>query len=1543
MKLRLALRRQQGDPVDLVVTADATATVADIANAITESDPATQFETRPADVLTLRVSPPESPSPAVLDPRTLVGDAALGSGFDTAVVRAPIYPVGPTGHESAIALLRVHAGPDAGVEARLRPGTGFIGRGPDNTVRLTDPMVSQRHARIEASATGIEIVDLNSANGILVDGGLVPRLRVDSGQRFLLGDSQVSISLLAAAEDVTDGILERGGALHFNRSPRVERRYPGDELAAPTIPTEKQKPPFNWALMAAPALMGPMMFLMTGNARSLLFVLLSPLMAIANFVSQRTRFGKQSREEVARFELQFDALEEKLESEHPVEREVRLRESPSVSEVYLEAHGLRPMLWTRRPEHWNFLDLRLGIGSMPSRTTIAARSGEQGLPEFGERIDELRERMRMVDGVPVVENPFLAGAIGICGSRGEAADVARALLVQCAGLHSPAEIAFAALLAPAATPEFEWMKWLPHSFSPHSPLGGVALADSASSGAALLDALEELVAARRMAAARRRARGAVDDDKAAAARGARVGSADAASVFGDGGAALILLIDNDVPIDRGRLVRLAEDAADAHVFPIWLAPTPEALPAACRTFVDVRAGLEEASVHFVRLGTVADPVRVEGVSERFARVLARRLAPVADAGAVLSDSSDLPRNVSLLQLLGTEMAADPQTAVDRWRQNDSIADRSGREVVGRRRAGTLRALVGQSSPDALHLDLRTQGPHALVGGTTGSGKSEFLQAWVLGMAAEYSPDRVTFLFVDYKGGSAFAECVTLPHCVGLVTDLSPHLVRRALTSLRAELHHREHLFNRKKAKELIELEKRGDPDAPPALVLVIDEFAALASDVPEFVDGVVDIAQRGRSLGIHLIMATQRPAGVIKDNLRANTNLRVALRMADESDSRDVVGDPVAGTFDPSIPGRGIAKTGPGRLTPFQSGYAGGWTSDEPETATVAIGELRFGAQTAWEPPTRGTAEAETDTGPNDQKRLVTSLIRAAQVAAVPPPRRPWLDELPSSVDLETLATDGDSRMLIGLADIAERQLQEPVWFVPDRDGAMLVYGTSGSGKSTALRTLAVAAGRGAGSAPAAVEVFGLDFGSGALRALEALPHVGSIVAGDDPERIQRLLRALAAELDRRGRAFSDADAASLTDFRRATGRQEPRILLLLDGFAQFRSEWEGTTARAPFYGILMRILGEGRQLGVHVVATADRYGSVPTAVSANVTRRIVLRLADDGGYASLGVPKDILNDGSPPGRAIIDGLETQVAVLGGTPNAAEQSRHLVRIAEELRAAGTREVAAVGALPTELDPGALPVSVEGEPALGIADDTLAPRGFDPIGTFMVTGPPQSGKTTAMRSIIAALLRFDPDVRLFHIGGRRSQLGGFAPWVTSATTPDAVRDLAKQLVEVVPDDSIPGRILVVVEGVTQFADSSAERPLKELFQAINRSDHLLIGDADVSTLSSGFGYVGDFRAGRRGVVLQPDSYDGDSLFKVPFPKVKRADFPAGRGIFVQGGRLIVVQMPQTSDEPIRFNPSDGDRSPSSEAHTPAYSGGAGPDGSAITTREDHANA
>jgi DNA segregation ATPase FtsK/SpoIIIE and related proteins len=1495
MKVKLSLRRTTGRPVDIVVTADSTATVADVARAIDENDPQSVRAGRATHAdLTLAVAPPTSATLVPLRPDILIGEAAIGSGFIAEIVSLGAHGArGSAGPADVAAIVRIHSGPGAGREFRLPGGHSTIGRDHTADIVLDDPLVSKRHARVEVGPQGVELVDLNSANGILVDGGLVPRVRVMPGQRVVLGDTELSITQVGSPSDARDDlVLERGGNLMFNRSPRVEPRYPGTVYPQPAVPTEASPRVFPWPMVVAPVILGLLMFTIRQNPASLTIILTSPLMMLGNFIGQRTQNGQRLKLEIETYDVQIEGLEDELTEQRVLEHARRQAEAPAVAAVYEQAMRLGPLLWTRRPEHWNFLSVRLGVGRSKSRNSIEPTKDDKGIPKYRKQVERLRRSFEQIDDVPLVEMLASSGAIGVAGSKDDVADIVRGLGVQLFGLHAPNELVTAAIVDPAWTNELEWMKWLPHATSSRSPFADIALADSPSAGTTLLNALEETILSGLSATATRR--GPLAPENSSMMLGANVAGASEEMPTVDG-VALVLIVSSDAPVDRPRLTQVIERGPDAGICTIFVGPTVESLPAACRTFIDATGGLDKARVGYVRAGEEYADVAVEGVSNAYAMMFAKRLAPVVDSSTVLADASDIPRSVNLLNLVGTDVAEAPATVVERWRQNMSVIDRSGAQLGRLKRAGTLKAFVGQASPDAMTLDLRTQGPHALVGGTTGSGKSEFLQAWVLGMATEYSPDRVTFLFVDYKGGSAFADCVELPHCVGLVTDLSPHLVRRALTSLRAELHYREHLFNRKKAKDLLELEKRRDPETPPALVLVIDEFAALAGEVPEFVDGVVDIAQRGRSLGIHLIMATQRPAGVIKDNLRANTNLRVALRMADESDSKDVVDDPIAGTFDPSIPGRGIAKTGPGRLVAFQSAYAGGWTSSEVAEVEVSIAELRFGSLMLWE----GEAEPESDShdqdlGPNDQKRIVRTLVRAVEHASIPLPRRPWLDDLATTVDLAELPNPGDSQIVLGVADIPERQLQEPVHFVPDRDGAMLIYGTSGSGKSTALRTIAIAAGMRPDLGEAAV--YGLDFGSGALRSLEVLPHVGSIIAGDDAERVQRLLRTLGDELDRRGAAFSEVNASTLSEYREIAGRREPRIVLLIDGFGQFKSEWDSSAARLPFYNVFMRILGEGRPLGVHAIATADRAGVVPTAVSANVSKRIVLRLSDESAYQMLGVPKDVLDDHSAPGRAIVDGFETQLAVLGGTPNVASQSKALDALADELRAQGARDVPQIGALPVEYAEGELPDEVDGQPVLGIADDILGPKGFEPVGTFSVTGPPQSGKTNGVKAIIDAVRRFDPEVKLFHIAGRRSQLKDFAPWFRSATSIEEIKDLAKELAEVVADESIPGRIMIVIESVTQFADSDAERPLKALFQAVNRSDHFLVGDADVSNLSSGFGYVGDFKAGRRGIALKPDAFDGEALYKVPFPKVKRSDFPEGRGIFVQDGRTVTVQLP-----------------------------------------------
>ena len=1491
MKLKLTLKRASGPEADIVVTTDAAATVADVASAIRQLDPLRAGGAGDDQNSTLRIVDAEGNARRLIEPDIALADAPLASGSTVTITAANAAPA--AAQSEAAAILRVIEGPDKGKDFRLSIGTKYLGRdAAQSDVTLNDDLVSKRHARIDVSPTAVRIVDLNSANGLEVDGGLITRIDLEDGQTVRVGDTVLEAKILG---DTAVAAPVATGPIGFNRSPRVESRYPGEEFKAPTMPTEKDQQPFPWVALLAPLAIGVVIVLIGGrNAQSLIFIAAAPVLMLGTFFTTRATRKRKEKLDIAKFEERATYLERQLDEQVVIERDVRLREAPSTTEVYDAAMSLGSLLWTRRPEHWQFLSVNLGIGRMLSRNTVAMSNEDAALPQYLERVTRTIDTYRDIAGVPVTENLFFSGAIGVAGDRAAAADIVRGLIVQVTGLHSPSELAVAAIAGTSWTPELDWLKWLPHAASQHSPIEGTHLANSQATGDALISALEELITARK--ASRDSARGAVTIEKSALVAGASAGEgADIATPPPSATPAILLVITDDAPVDRARIVQLAERAADAGIYPIWVAGDVASLPAVTRTFVDVAPGGQSAEVGLVRLGSELVEVVSEPISTAKALAFAKRLAPVYDAGAMVGDSSDIPRTVSMLSLLGPEIATTPSVAVERWKQNDSIHDRSGGPLK-RRRAGRLRALVGQSGVDAMHLDLRVQGPHALVGGTTGSGKSEFLQAWVLGMAAEYSPDRVTFLFVDYKGGSAFADCVALPHCVGLVTDLSPHLVRRALTSLRAELHYREHLFNRKKAKDLLDLEKSGDPESPPALVLVIDEFAALAGEVPEFVDGVVDIAQRGRSLGIHLIMATQRPAGVIKDNLRANTNLRVALRMADESDSMDVVGDKVAGTFDPSIPGRGIAKTGPGRLTSFQSAYAGGWTSDVPAVPSIDVAELRFGAELPWEPVGGKVEKAvEVDQGPTDQARLVKSLVAAAREAHIPAARRPWLDELAPVFDLAKLRQRTDTELLIGVSDVPQAQRQDEVYFRPDTDGHLAVYGAGGSGKTTTLRTIAASAGITPRGGP--VDVYGLDFATGGLKMLEALPHVGSIVGGDDPERVVRLLKTLRGILEDRGERYSAVNAGTIGEYRKiANAPDERRILLLVDNFPAFRNDFETTSQRSVWYSVFQQILAEGRGLGMHVVMTADRAGSVPNSVGSMFQRRVVHRLSDDNAYGLLDEPNDVLSPASAPGRALVDGLETQVAVLGGNSSVAEQSKALVSLGEAIARSGREPAEPIGALAAVIPVATVPDQVAGQPVLGVSDDSLEPVGFDPSGVFLLAGPPASGRTNALFALVSSIDRGIPGATRYYIGNPRSPLGSAPGWKKVALTMDDVSELARTLTADVQDAKTKGKIVIVIEQIADFLSSPADNPLVELIKAVKRSDHFLIGESEVGTWGSSYPLLGEIKAARTGFLIQPDGIEGEMLLKTPLPRVSRAEFPPGRGFYVARGKFARVQLP-----------------------------------------------
>jgi DNA segregation ATPase FtsK/SpoIIIE, S-DNA-T family len=1463
VKLKITLDRPQG-ATDLVLTAAADATVGDVATALIVGDPDGRGRSAswlpggsggsvPAGAVTLTVLDGQR---VTLDPALPAADSGIKSGDHVTVA-----PAGDRYADRAarlVAQVAVLQGPDAGQRVPLPRGNITIGRGNGCDLVLSDTLVSRRHVRVFLAPGSAEILDLGSANGITLNDEPVTRGSWLPGDRLRIGDTVLGIEFVGAPPAAGPA---HAATVAFNRSPVITGSYAGQALEAPELPETERPPRFQLLPMLAPIALGGVLFAVTKTAVMLIFVALSPLMMVANVIEGRMNASRGTKGSMTALRRELGELGQAADEAHAAEWHARNAEHPPTPQC-LDAAGRRsPLLWPRRPGAPRFLDIRVGAATLDSRLRFETQRNRRAVPAAQAELDSLVARYRAIRDVPFTLSLTEHGAVGIAGEPIAAIDVLRAVLCQLAALHSPAEVVLTAFCGGRSGSDWDWLKWLPHTSSAHSPITGSHLVAGPES-VLLLAQLEDLVRARLAGAAN--------------------------------GAAVVVLIDSRAPGDRARLVELSRMGQAAGVYCVWLAQRAEHLPAACTAYIDVR-GDRSASVGDSLTSTSTAGIAADGVDEATAVSFARAMAPLIDAGAVIADDSDLPHSVSWLELNDPRIAEDPGAIIERWQESSSILSGPAAPPGGSRRPGTLRAIVGAAADGPHALDLRLHGPHALVGGTTGSGKSELLQTWILAMAAAHSPQRVTFLLVDYKGGSAFRECVHLPHTVGLVTDLSPHLVRRALGSLGAELTYREQLFAAKHVKDLQELEKTGDPQTPPSLVIVVDEFAALVHEVPEFVDGVVNVAQRGRSLGLHLVLATQRPAGVIKDNLRANTNLRLALRMADEADSADVLGSPEAAHFDPALPGRAVSKTGPGRLVPFQAGYVGGRTDPGRRDPDVKIEELVIGEGRTWLAPEPAARPARHEQGRSDIARTTDSIRRAAELAQLPPPRRPWLDELAHVYDLAKLPTRRrDDELVFGVIDEPDQQRQSVAAFYPDHEGSLAIFGTGGAGKSTALRSLAIAAGLTARGGPC--QVYCLDFSSRGLDMLADLPHVGAVIAADEGDRVRRLMRTLLATADDRARRYAAVRAGTVAEYRSLGGAPaEPRILILLDGFTAFRQQYESADG-GRWFDALASLAADGRPLGIHLILTADRPASLPSRFSSRVQRRLVLRLADDNDYFMAGAEAGALTPDSPPGRGLLGRAEFQVAVFGGATGTTAQARAIGQLAAAMRRQQVPDAPRVEQLPEIVRLSELPATADGRPAIGVADDSLGPVGFKPEGVFLISGPPVSGRTTAAATAMIALDRAAPGVIPVLFGGKRSPLASLGIWQQVATDPAEVAEAAAKIDQAAASGGAGvQRYAVVIEAVSEFLSTPADAPLAAMIKTLARLGHVVIAEAETSALGGGWPLLNAVKSGRTGLALQPEQGDGTMIYKTDFPRSRRADYPPGRGLLVEGGRVRLLQV------------------------------------------------
>ncbi|MEM9040471.1 MAG: FtsK/SpoIIIE domain-containing protein, partial [Actinomycetota bacterium] len=1119
-----------------------------------------------------------------LPPDTTFADSGLLSGDELVALPAESVSADRSLVNSGAAAvgsvaLDVVSGPCAGRSFVLAPGRHTVGRGRECDVALGDPTVSRLHLGIEVYAHGaVEVAPVLGASNpsTINDRRLDVATPVEPRDVVTIGGSALMVRPVAVTQPPT--ATTGWGRIDFHRTPyRPAVLVDPDAPALPSVPTEREVRRFQVLSALAPLLAGLAFFAFSRQPHFLVLTALTPLVMVANTLEDRRSGRRRFDQESERFLAEVADWRRDIDRMLEVERRTRHDAAPDLALLGRRARNRSPELWERGRGAPDFLRLRLGTGSATPR--LRPTVPDQGADELRRAAHDALVGTERLRGVPVTVPLVEHGVVGVHGSPDLVDGLAASLVVQSACLHSPDDLVIVAATHPMRS--LGWCCWLPHTRSITSPLAGSHLVTDRSAG-------DDLV--RRLVT--------VAEGRGHEVRFPRI----------------VAVLDERLGLDPADGARLLDIGPPAGIDVIWCADDRAGVPRQATSVLSVRhaPGAAVEGELWTTDGTA--PIRhvdVEVLAASTATALARALAPVRDA-STSSPATAIPRVAPLLDVVGGR-SADPDQLAERWRADSEPS----------RRTLDLSFPIGLGVDGPVSIDLVADGPHALIGGTSGAGKSELVQAMVASLAARHSPQRLHFLFVDYKGGASSNVFGRLPHTVGYVTNLSADLAHRALVSLRAEVDRRMRLLEGR-AKDLEEMLAIAPDEAPASLVIVVDEFATLVKEIPDFVAGIVDIAQRGRSLGVHLVLATQRPSGSINENILANTNIRIALRTLSNAESASVIDAPDAADIPSPLRGRGYVRLGPRQLVAFQSSFGGAAVQGDDDAA-LARRPIRTRSLRSALPGERSDDEHQHLPSPARTRTQLDVVVDAIATAArrldLPPARRPWRDVLPDSIALDDVLADPRSAagpdapgrvIAVGTIDDPAHQDQRPAVVDLEADGGWLVYGSGGSGKTTALQTLALSAVR---SVPSScsdriLDIVVFDLASRGLASLAGSPTVSSIAFGDDPEAITRQLAALHDELERRRRARGGPDGSQC------------RILVIVDGIAGLTAALTGPSGSSmglavtpeAWLAMFEALVVDGRQYGIHVAIGADRRASVPTRIAAAISNRLVLRHADDAG-----------------------------------------------------------------------------------------------------------------------------------------------------------------------------------------------------------------------------------------------------------------------------------------------------------------------------------------
>jgi S-DNA-T family DNA segregation ATPase FtsK/SpoIIIE len=1205
-----------------------------------------------------------------------------------------------------------------------------IGKETTNNIVINDEMVGTIHAEITNENNQFYLNDYKTKFGMYLNGKKVEGkvgLRnndfiIICGYKFLYKNNTLLMSRksgkikLNKLEEI-DNPLSKSVLQYpcFYRSPRILKDIPTEEIEIEAPPDKEKKSGDNILLTLIP-LIGTALITMvvggigggSGSVLTIAMVCLTGAVAILTYVSQVI---KRKNQQIKRYRIYKEYIKnrEKLIQE---KREIfakNIKEmNPETEDCIKIVEEFNRRMWERSNEHKDFLNISLGLGESPLsfeiKTPIENLSLEKD--KLKEDPKKLKESYSKYENLPIMLNFMKDIPVGIYGNRPYTLELVKNILIKASALHYYEEVKIVVIYPESENDQWKWLKWLPHVWSEKKDIR--YMANTKESAHNVLNALYDQIKYRKNNEEDSR-----KEDKIYTPH-------------------YVVIIADDTLVENEPIMPILEAGEMYGLTGVFVYDYIGMIPKACEKLVEVT---DNSKARLITTdGSVEDiEFTFQLIEDDECVDFSRTMSPIYVKSSFTQGA--LTSYITLFDMYNIT-SVEELDIIGRWKTNKIYE--------------TMAVPLGVKLGDEivyLNLHEKFHGPHGLVAGTTGSGKSEIIQTYIASLAINYHPYDVSLIIIDYKGGGMANQFKELPHLVGTITNLDGNQINRSLVSIKSELKRRQRIFGEHNVNHIdsyIKLFKAGKANEPiPHLIIIADEFAELKSDQPEFMAELVSTARIGRSLGVHLILATQKPAGVVDDQIWSNSKFKLCLKVQNAEDSNEVIKSPLAANIVEA--GRAYFQVGNNEIFDlFQSAWSGAkkYEDDDVSQREIDIAEVLVDGSR------RIIYSSKDDEKKRDGKPqldiVIESINDEAKKNNIEKLQGPWLPPLKETIFIDELLEDTEEKSIdkviinpvIGIVDNPQKQMQAKLSLNLSEDGHVLAIGSPGVGKTTLVQAVISSLIR--SYTPEEVNIYAIDLGTRVLKIFEGAPQIGGVITSDDDELLSNLIKYIHREIKKRKIILSDLGVSNTIAYQEATGKKLPHIVLAIDNYAAFSELFE------QYEEDLTVFSREGVNLGITLVVTASNSSTVRYKMSSNFKINIALNCVDRSEYSNV-FGRVNIEPASNQGRGLIkydDVCEFQVALPAAGTTEVERGNNIKQLIKAInsswkgkKATKIPSVPEVLAIDKFIDES---INGKQDERLLIALDVSE---FEPVGinineisAIPVIGKGKSGKSSCLKSI-----------------------------------------------------------------------------------------------------------------------------------------------------------------------------------------------------------------